>query len=154
VRTGLIEPVEVVHRLAYFEFREVASAKSLCDLTATGVTTQRIRESLEQLRNRLPGIETPLNQFTVLEENGRLLVRLDDDTLAEPSGQLQFDFLASPQDHHYNLANLLNQLGREGEARHHWLQSLQLDPASPWREELSRRAQLSNLSDVIESVPK
>lgn len=98
MRVGLIAPVDVVHRLAYFDFREVASARNLCDLTASGVTSQRIRESLEQLHCWLPGVETPLNQLTMLQESGRLLVRLDDDKLAEPSGQLQFDFLAEPEE--------------------------------------------------------
>lgn len=97
IRVGLVEPVEIVHRLAYFDFREVASARNLCELTASGVTPQRIRDSLEQLHGWLPGVSTPLNQLTVLQENGRLLVRLDDDKLAEPSGQLQFDFLAEPE---------------------------------------------------------
>jgi tetratricopeptide (TPR) repeat protein len=95
LRAGLIEPVEVVHRLAYFDFRQVASAKNLCDLTSAGVRPQEIRESLEQLRNWLPGVDAPLAQLTLLERDGRLLVRLDDDQLAEPSGQLHFDFMAS-----------------------------------------------------------
>ncbi|HWB08364.1 MAG TPA: tetratricopeptide repeat protein [Pirellulales bacterium] len=94
LRAGLIEPVEMVHRLAYFDFRQVASAKNLCELTSAGVGPQEIRESLEQLRNWLPGIDAPLAQLTLLQQDGRLLVRLDDDQLAEPSGQLHFDFMA------------------------------------------------------------
>lgn len=94
MRAGLIEPVEVVHRLAYFDFGQVASAKNLCELTSAGVRPQQIRESLEQLRNSLPSIDIPLAQLSLMERDGRLLLRLDDDRLVEPSGQLHFDFVA------------------------------------------------------------
>lgn len=98
MRVGLIEPVEVVHRLAYFDFHQVASAKSLCELISAGVSPQQARESLEQLRTWLPDVDTPLAQLRLLESDGRLLVRLADDRLAEPSGQLHFDFVTSGSD--------------------------------------------------------
>ncbi|HVX15359.1 MAG TPA: tetratricopeptide repeat protein [Pirellulales bacterium] len=93
LRAGLIEPVEVIHRLAYFDFRQASSAKNLCELTAAGVKPQHVRESLEQLRNWLPGIDAPLAQLSLLESDGRLLVRLDDDQIADSGGQLHFDFV-------------------------------------------------------------
>ena len=37
-------------------------------------------------------MDSPLSQLSLLEENGRLLVRMTDGRLAEPSGQLQLDF--------------------------------------------------------------
>jgi tetratricopeptide (TPR) repeat protein len=37
-------------------------------------------------------MDVPLSQLSVLEESGRLLVRLEDGRLAEPSGQLQLEF--------------------------------------------------------------
>lgn len=92
IRLGLIEPVETVHRLNYFDFRQVTSAKVLCDLLAEGLPLAKIRESLHRVQAWLPGMESPLGQLSVIEENGRLLVRLDDGRLAEPSGQLQLDF--------------------------------------------------------------
>ena len=98
MRMGLIEPVEVVHRLAYFDFHQVASAKSLCELISAGVGPQQVRESLEQLRTWLPDVDTPLAQLRLLQSNGRLLVRLADDRLAEPSGQLHFDFVTAGSD--------------------------------------------------------
>lgn len=95
MRAGLIAPVEVVHRLAYFDFRQVASAKNLCELTSAGVKPRQVRESLEQLRTWLPGIDAPLAQLSLLESDGRLLVRLTDDRLADSAGQLYFDFLTA-----------------------------------------------------------
>lgn len=92
VRWGLIEPVETVHRLNYFDFNQVTSAKVLCDLVAEGLPLAEIRAGLNRVQSWLPGMESPLGQLTILEQNGRLLVRLQDGRLAEPSGQLQLDF--------------------------------------------------------------
>ena len=92
MRAGLICPVEIVHRLAFFDFVQVQSAKTLCDLTKRGVSAGRIRASLEQLRRWLPDLGHSLAQLAVLEDSGRLLVRYGDCGLMESSGQLQFDF--------------------------------------------------------------
>lgn len=92
IRGGLIEPVETVHRLKFFDFKQVSSAKMLCDLLKEGLPLAKIRESLQRVRDWMPGMDSPLSQLSVLEENGRLLVRLTDGRLAEPSGQLQLDF--------------------------------------------------------------
>jgi DNA-binding transcriptional MerR regulator len=91
VRQGLIEPIETVHGLYFFDFQQVTSAKALWDLTKTGVTGSRIQKSLEQLRNWL-AVDKPLAQLALIERDGRLLLRLEEGQLAEPSGQLQFDF--------------------------------------------------------------
>ena len=88
---GLIRPVAQAHGVCYFDFRQVAAAKTLCDLTGAGVGIQRIRRSLRQLRKWLPGVHEPLDQLAILEKNGRLLIRLESG-LVEPSGQLCFDF--------------------------------------------------------------
>lgn len=99
LRARLIHPVEVVHRLAYFDFHEAASAKTLCELAQAGVTTQCMRESFEQMRHWLPDVDRPLSQLAVLERDGRLLVRLENGKLAEATGQLHFDFmLATAED--------------------------------------------------------
>ncbi len=92
IRGGLIEPVETVHRLKFFDFKQVSSAKILCDLLNEGLPLAKIRESLQRVRDWMPGMDSPLTQLSVLEENGRLLVRLTDGRLAEPCGQLQLDF--------------------------------------------------------------
>ncbi len=108
VRGGLIQPVECVDGLAYFDFQQVASARTLCGLIRTGVTPQRLRRSFEQLGQWLRDpvaqpiaqpvaqVAQALAQVAVLEQvvaqGGRLFVRLDDGRLAEPTGQLQFDF--------------------------------------------------------------
>lgn len=92
VRHGLIRPRRVVRRLCWFDFREVASAKNLQQLLDAGITTARIRQSLEQLEARLPDARFSLSQLENLERKGPLVVRLDDHTLTEPTGQLRFSF--------------------------------------------------------------
>jgi tetratricopeptide (TPR) repeat protein len=92
MRCGLIRPARTVHRLAYFDFAQVASARALWKLAQAGVSTDRIRRSLRQLERWMPGIENPLGQLELLEQNHRLLVRVGDDQLADPNGQLYFSF--------------------------------------------------------------
>lgn len=92
VRAKLIEPVRTVHRLSYFDFRQMAGAKAICELIRAGIPTERIRRSLEALRGLRLGAEEPLLQLALIEEDGRLLARLRDGLLLEPDGQLCFDF--------------------------------------------------------------
>jgi tetratricopeptide (TPR) repeat protein len=88
---GLIRPVAQVDGVGYFDFRDVASAKTLCDLSNAGVSTERIQRSLKQLENWLDGVEQPLEQLAILEKAGQLLVRLESG-LVDSSGQMYFDF--------------------------------------------------------------
>jgi tetratricopeptide (TPR) repeat protein len=98
LRAGLIEPAATVDGIRYFDFRHVAGAKSLCDLVRSGITVARLRQSLQRLRGWLGDIEHPLSQLTRLEHSHRLVVRLADGQLAEPGGQLLFEFsAASPE---------------------------------------------------------
>jgi len=92
VRHGLIRPVQVVRRLCFFDFRQVASARTLARLTREGVTPARIRKSLEALAGWLPEASGALAQLEVLELGGGVLVRTAEGLLAEPSGQLRLDF--------------------------------------------------------------
>jgi len=91
IRAGLIRPAKIVRRLAFFEFRQVAAAKALSRLTARGVTTRKLRASLEQLSRWWPEAKTALGQLAALED-GELLVRTPAGALAETSGQLRLDF--------------------------------------------------------------
>ena len=91
VRHGLIEPAQVVRRLCFFEFRQVASARALSRLTRAGVTPARIRDSLQRLGLWLGQGERALSQLETLESS-RLLVVRTSEGLAEPDGQLRLDF--------------------------------------------------------------
>ena len=92
IKAGLVEPVEVVGKVCYFDFHQVTGVRTLWDLAQTGVTIDKMRSSLEQLSRWLPSLDCSLGQLNLLERDGRLLARLHEGQLAEPSGQLHFDF--------------------------------------------------------------
>jgi tetratricopeptide (TPR) repeat protein len=91
LKRRVIEPAGEVEGLPVFDFRQVAAIKALCELRQKGVTARRLRRSLEQLSQWLPGTEQALLRLSAVE--GELLVRDDQGGLAEPNGQrrLQFD---------------------------------------------------------------
>jgi tetratricopeptide (TPR) repeat protein len=95
VNAGLIQPVDSRHGVAYFDFRQVADARTLCALLKAGVAPKRIRQSLDRLQRWAGGIDQPLSQLAILEKDGALLVRVGDG-LAEPGGQLLLDFGEEP----------------------------------------------------------
>jgi tetratricopeptide (TPR) repeat protein len=92
VKAGLIVPTKTEHGVWHFDFRQVSAARTLCDLTAAGVSTERIRRSLALLRKFMPNLEQPLEQLAALDKDGRLLVRLAGGDLSESDGQLHFEF--------------------------------------------------------------
>jgi len=96
LRAGLVAPAEVVDGIHYFDFRQVAGAKSLCELVRSGITTARLRQSLRRLQQWLGDIDDPLSQLTTLEHSQQLVVRLENGQLAEPSGQLLLPFDSEP----------------------------------------------------------
>lgn len=101
-RAGLIRPRRVEHGVWYFDFRQVAAARTLSELTAAGVSLARIRKSLGQLRQWVPEAAEPVAQLAALEGlggatggpagAGPLLVRLEQGDLAAADGQYHFDF--------------------------------------------------------------
>jgi tetratricopeptide (TPR) repeat protein len=91
MNAGLIHPVESRHGIAYFDFRQVAGARTLCDLIKAGVSSERIRRSLDHLQRWTGIIDEPMSQLAILEKDGALLVRVGD-ALADPTGQLLLDF--------------------------------------------------------------
>jgi tetratricopeptide (TPR) repeat protein len=143
LRAGLVCPVEIVHRLAFFDFAQVQSAKTLCDLTKRGISTSRIRASLEQLRRWLPNLGASLSQLTLLEDSGRLLVRYGECGLMESTGQLQLDFGTNGEttsvswSHDITSDELFDEAlehhdnGRCEEAAALYLRAIELDPKDP-----------------------
>jgi len=96
INAGLIEPADVAQGVGLFDFHQVTCVKMLWDLAKSGVTAQQIRRSLEQLGRWLNNVDGPLARLARIEHDGRLLIRLEEGQLAEPSGQMQFDFGDQP----------------------------------------------------------
>jgi tetratricopeptide (TPR) repeat protein len=90
-RCGLIVPAREVHRLPYFDFQEVATARHLAQLLAAGASPKAIEKKLAQLSRYVPDVERPLAQLSVIVEGQQLLLR-QGEGLVEPGGQLRIDF--------------------------------------------------------------
>jgi tetratricopeptide (TPR) repeat protein len=90
-RRGLIVPIREVHRLPYFDFQEISTARQLARLLAAGVSPSLIETKLEELARFVPDVERPLAQLSVIVEGRQLLLR-QGEGLVEPGGQRRFDF--------------------------------------------------------------
>lgn len=96
IRLGLVRPLQVVRRLHFFDFRQVATARRLAQLTRAGVSVARLRKSLEELSLWSGDASRALAQLQALEGGGALALRTDAGLLAEPSGQLRLAFEPEP----------------------------------------------------------
>jgi tetratricopeptide (TPR) repeat protein len=90
-RRGLIQPVAMLHKLPYFDFAEVATAKRLAGWIAAGANHRTIESRLAELVEVLPNIRRPLDQLSILVEGRQVLLR-QGDGLIEPGGQMRFNF--------------------------------------------------------------
>ncbi|MFT7631302.1 MAG: tetratricopeptide (TPR) repeat protein [Mariniblastus sp.] len=90
-RRGLITPTRQVNKLAYFDFQEVASARRIARLVASGATPQSIENKLSQLAGLYPNLLRPLSQLSVIVEGQNVLLR-QGAGLIEPGGQMRIDF--------------------------------------------------------------
>ena len=90
-RRGLIVPAREVHRLPYFDFQEVATARQLANVLAAGVPPATLEKKLGELARFVKGIDRSLRQLAVIVEGRQILLR-QEEGLVEPSGQLRFDF--------------------------------------------------------------
>jgi tetratricopeptide (TPR) repeat protein len=138
IHAGLIQPVQTREGICYFDYGQVADARTLHSLTQAGIKPERIRQSLKQLARWLGSLERPLAQLAALERSGELLVRCED-ALFEPTGQRRLDFsepvseptLAVPQEpvtaeEWYNLGCIQEDDGQLGQAAEAYRQALLL----------------------------
>lgn len=96
-RRGLIVPTREIHRLPYFDFQEVSTARRLAEMLAAGASPQVIEQRLAELARFVPDVERPLSQLSVIVEGKTLLLR-QGEGLLEPGGQLRIDFAALEDD--------------------------------------------------------
>jgi tetratricopeptide (TPR) repeat protein len=90
---GWIVPVEETHRLAYFDFTELAAARNLAALAKAGIKPAAIARKLDEFRRRAPHVQRPLVELAIVLDGRQVLVREGSD-LVESSGQLRIDFAA------------------------------------------------------------
>jgi tetratricopeptide (TPR) repeat protein len=90
-RRGLILPARMVHRLPYFSFQEVVTARRIAQLLASGASPTSIEAKLARLAQTAADVQRPLAQLSVIVEGRDLLLR-DGEGLVELNGQRRFDF--------------------------------------------------------------
>ena len=90
VRKGLLQPARLEHRLAWFQFTDILTARNLNRLTSAGVPAARIHRSLAQIARWLPDGNHILGRLEAYATGLRL--RLPDGTWVEPTGQRLMDF--------------------------------------------------------------
>ncbi|MFV1963803.1 MAG: tetratricopeptide repeat protein [Pirellulaceae bacterium] len=90
-RHGLIVPAREVHRLPYFDFQEITTARRLAQLLAAGVSPTALEKKLAELSRYMPHVERPLAQLSAIVEGKQILLR-QGEGLVEPGGQLRIDF--------------------------------------------------------------
>ncbi|MEO9933171.1 tetratricopeptide repeat protein [Rhodopirellula bahusiensis] len=90
-RRGLIQPVRTLHKLPYFDFQEVATARRLAAWVASGASPEAIERRIMQWVEVVPNLRRPLDQLSILVEGKHVLLR-QGEGLIEPGGQLRFDF--------------------------------------------------------------
>ena len=96
-RRGWIVPGREEHRLAYFDFAEVAIARQLAELHRAGIAPARIARKLAEIKRRQPQVQRPLAELAIVVDGRQILVR-ESAGLVEPSGQLRIDFAAFEAD--------------------------------------------------------
>ena len=94
VRTGLLRRARGEGRSASFDFRDVATSRAVAALTRAGVSTRRLKRSMRQIGEWLPGADDVLPRLEAAGDGGGVRVRLRSGEAAEPSGQLLLDFAA------------------------------------------------------------
>lgn len=97
-RMGLIEPVQRVFRLPYFDFQEVAAVRRLQEMLKSGIPRDRIEQSLAGLRSLLPSVDRPLAQLEILARDSRVVFRDEKGLVEARTGQRILDFELDPTD--------------------------------------------------------
>ena len=91
-KTRLVEAVVPDEIHDGYAFRDLVCLRTIVSLLEKGVPLQRIRRSLEVLRDRQPDLDDPVTALRLLDEvPDRLVVRWEG-RLEETGGQLLFDF--------------------------------------------------------------
>jgi tetratricopeptide (TPR) repeat protein len=116
-RRGLISPVRTLHRLPYFDFQEVATARRLAHWIASGDSPKVIEQRLVDWVEVLPDLSRPLDQLSILVEGKHVLLR-SGQGLLDAGGQLRFDFDALEDDRQPDSPTVLSMVTAAHRSQH------------------------------------
>lgn len=120
-RMGLIQPARVAHRLPYFDFTEVQTARQLANWIDQGAKPSEVKKQLQSFASWLPSGERSLAQLDIILEGSNLLLRKGEG-LVEAGGQMRIDFDAfeprlrmHDEESHLTTINLSDRLFQDDE---------------------------------------
>ena len=85
-RQGLVEPAEL------YTFPQIVALRALVRLREARLPARRIQAALAAVKSKLLAADTPLTEFRLYSEGGRLRVQVGGQHMEPESGQLLFDF--------------------------------------------------------------
>lgn len=96
-RLGLLTPVQVVHRLPYFDYEGLLDARRLAQLRESGISAHRMNKLLANLCRAIPRWRERFRQLALVV-SGRTVFFQSGNKLIDHRGQLQLNFDASDGD--------------------------------------------------------
>ena len=90
-RTGQLRRLGLLHGDSGYTFRDLLALRAAGALLDAGASVRQMRESLEALRVRNPGLEQPLAEVRLVLDGGRLLAQSDRVKFDPRTGQLVLD---------------------------------------------------------------
>ncbi len=90
-RRGFLRECQIISRLPYFDFTEVAIARHLAALLQAGCSLRVIDRKLTELSRQVPDVARPLADPSLVVAGRQLYLRRGEE-LTEPGGQFLIDF--------------------------------------------------------------
>ena len=91
-RSGLLGPSARVRGRNYYTFQDLVGVRAAKALLEQGVPLQKVRRSVESLREAFPKTTQPLSELRVLADGRTVLVQDDAGTYEPTTGQAVLDF--------------------------------------------------------------
>jgi tetratricopeptide (TPR) repeat protein len=80
-----------------YDFQDVVSLQTMCDLVSRGVKPETVAQSLRRLASVLPGTERPLAQLKIVAEHPKSILADFGRYWLSPGGELYFNFESEPK---------------------------------------------------------
>ena len=80
-----------------YDFQDVVSLQTMCDLVSRGVKPETVAQSLKRLASVLPGTERPLAQLKIVVEHPKSILADFGQYRLSPGGELYFNFDSEPK---------------------------------------------------------
>jgi len=90
-QSGFVGPSLKRQGRQVYSFQDLVGVRAAKELVERGFQPAQIRKALEQVRNKLPSLDRPLEKLRV-SWDGAVLALVDDGATFEVSGQRRFDF--------------------------------------------------------------